>query len=319
VLAVEALNVSKFFKMYESIFDRVKYRKKEVRALNDISLEIKRGEVFGLLGPNGAGKTTFLNIVSTLLLPDAGTVKVFGFDVVEDTGEIRKNINLCSAYSSLYGELTAKENLEIYKMIYGSDADVDHFIDLLELGEFEDKLFEGLSSGNKQKVIIAKALMTNPKLLLLDELTVALDPNIALKVRKIIKNWVKKNNSTVVLATHNMYEADDMCERVAVIHKGRIAACDSTRKLKKMVTDQDSMEIIVNKNVNPSKFLSKLTGVKSITYANGKISIQTDDAEQRLQKIIEALIRKKYKIKSVKMLEPTLEDVFIKITGERLE
>ncbi|MEM5832246.1 MAG: ABC transporter ATP-binding protein, partial [Candidatus Aenigmatarchaeota archaeon] len=206
MIAIETFNLSKSFTVYSSFFNRIKGKGKKIHALKNVNLQIKKGEIFGLLGPNGAGKTTLINIISTLILPDSGTAKVFGFDIIEEADEIRKIISLSSAYSSLYDELTVKENLKIYAMLYDLDVDIDNFITLLDLEEHKNKKFEELSSGNKQKAIIAKSLMINPKLLLLDEMTVGLDPSVALKIRKIIKSWKEKNKATILLATHNMYE-----------------------------------------------------------------------------------------------------------------
>jgi len=322
MFALEAENVRKSFKSYESFLDRVSHRGKSVEALKGISLKVKEGEIFGLLGPNGAGKTTFMDIACNLILPDAGTIKVFGLDVVKQGLEVRKILNLSSAYSKFYDELTVKENLEISAMYYGLNVNVKKIISLLDLDEYADKNFGDLSSGNQQKVVIARSLMTNPKLLLLDELTIALDPNIATKIRKIIKRFRKENKTTVLLATHNMHEAEELCDRVAVIHRGRIVACDTVPNLKKLVSGEDVLEICVNRIENPSELLlTKFDGVKSviINKKNNSIVMHVDDSEKRLQCILKTLMSKKLKIKSVKLREPTLEDVFMKLTGAKLE
>jgi ABC-2 type transport system ATP-binding protein len=318
MLAVETSNLCKSFTKYESFFDRVKSKGKKVEALKNVNLQIKKGEIFGLLGPNGAGKTTLLNIISTLLLPDSGIAKVFGFDVTRETNEVRKIMSLSSAYSSFYDELSIRENLKFYAMLYNLEVNFKNFISLLDLEEYENKEFGELSTGNKQKAIIARSLMVNPKLLLLDEMTVALDPNITLKVRKIIKSWREKNKTTILLATHNMYEADEMCDRVAIIHKGEIVACDTPANLKKMVREEDCIEIKLSETKILSLPLMKIKGVKGIVTNKNILRIYVDDAESRLQNIVETLLSKNLHIKAVKVKEPTLEDVFLKLTGARL-
>jgi len=322
MLALEAEGVRKSFKSYESFTDKIFHRGKSMEALKGIGLKVNEGEIFGLLGPNGAGKTTFMDIVCNLILPDSGKIKVFGLDVVKQGLEVRKIINLSSAYSKFYDELTVKENLEISAMYYGLKINLKKIISMLDLGEYEDKNFGDLSSGNQQKVVIARSLMTNPKLLLLDELTIALDPNIAAKIRKIIKKFRRESKTTVLLATHNMYEAEELCDRVAIIHRGRIVACNTVANLKKMVSGEDVLEIAVDKIENPSDILlTKFGGVKSIVIHRNDNSIvmHLDNSEKRLQDILKILMSKKLRIKSVKLREPTLEDVFMKLTGAKLE
>lgn len=319
MIAIETFNLSKSFTVYSSFFNRIKGKGKKIHALKNVNLQIKKGEIFGLLGPNGAGKTTLINIISTLILPDSGTAKVFGFDIIEEADEIRKIISLSSAYSSLYDELTVKENLKIYAMLYDLDVDIDNFITLLDLEEHKNKKFGELSSGNKQKAIIAKSLMINPKLLLLDEMTIGLDPSVALKIRKIIKSWKEKNKATILLATHNMYEAEEMCNRIAIMHKGEIIACDTPSNLKKLVKEEDCIEIKLRETEIPTPLsLIKLEGIKGISVDKNVIRVYVDDAEKRLQNIIETILSKHYHIESIKIKEPTLEAVFLKLTGTKL-
>jgi ABC-2 type transport system ATP-binding protein len=319
MLAVEAIDLCKSFTKYRSVLDRIRGRGEKVEALKDVSLEVKKGETFGLLGPNGAGKTTFMNIISTLLLPDSGTAKVFGLDVVEQPVEVRKIISVSSAYSGFYDELTLTENLKHFAMLYGLKVDVGRFISMVGLDEYKDKVFDEVSSGTKQKAIIAKSLMSTPRLLLLDELTVALDPNVAFKIRNLIKSWKRKNKTTVILATHNMQEAEELCNRIAIIHNGEIVACDTPSKLKKIVSEEDCVEILVDKPTDPSRFLLKIDGVKRVAFKDFLVTLHVDEAEKRLEKIIKTLISKNYHIKTIKVREPSLEDVFIKLTGVGLE
>lgn len=321
MLAVESIDLRKTFTTYASLRERFRNRKTEVEALRGINLEIKEGELFGLLGPNGAGKTTFISILSTLLLPTSGTARIFGLDVVENADEVRKIINLCPAYSGFFGEQTVRENLDIYARMFNSTTEIDSIINMLSLSKYADTRFGfgELSSGNRQKVVVAKSLLSNAKLLLMDELTVGLDPDVAIKIRKLIRNWNRKNRTTIILTTHNMYEADKICDRVAIIYDGRIVACDIPKKLKKTVNEEECIEISIVESIDPTNHLKKIEGVKRVVFKDFSMSIHVDDAEKRLQKIIELLLSKHYHIKTVNIREPTLEDVFIKMTGVRLE
>lgn len=300
MLAVKTEDLTKSFSIYKSFLDRLRNKVIKLEALKGVNLEIKRSEIFGLLGPNGAGKTTFMNILSTILLPDSGSAEVFGLDVIEQAEEVRKIISLSSAYSGFYYNLTVKENLKFFGMIYDTETDIRELISLLGLEKYENTLYEDLSSGNKQKLIIAKSLLCNPKLLLMDELTVALDPKVAFQTRKLIRKWRKKNKTTVLLATHNMLEAEELCDRFAIIHAGKIVACDVLDKLKKLMKEEDVIEIEVNELRNPG-FLLKVEGVKRIVFKDYRIAIDVDDAERRLEKIIRELHSRNYHIKSVKI------------------
>jgi len=314
MLAIETLDLRKKFIEYEKFF-----RRKEVEALKGINISVKEGEFFGLLGPNGAGKTTFVNILATLLLPDAGNAKIFGLDVAEDANEVRKFINLCPAYTGFYDEQTVKEDLEIYARMCNAEADLDEYISMVWLDDYKDVNFGKLSSGNRQKVALAKSLISGAKIFLMDELTVGLDPDIALKMRELIKNWNKKNDTTILLTTHNMYEADELCNRIAIIHRGDIVACDTPENLKKSIRDEDCIEIKINEAKDPSKFLEKMSGIKRVGFSRYSITIHVDNAEKRLQPIIKSLLSKNYHIRNVDIREPTLEDVFVKLAGVRLE
>ena len=320
MLAVETKNLGKHYMIYNSFMDRIVKKGIKLEALRGVDLKIKKGEIFGLLGPNGAGKTTLVNILSTLLLPDSGKAEIFGLDVASDAEDVRKIITLCSAYTGFFHQQTVKENLGILARIYNKDLKkIDSVISLSKLDKYKDTRFDELSSGNKQKLSIAKFLLSNPKVLLLDELTIGLDPEIAAYVRNLIKSWSRKHKTTIVMTTHNMYEADELCNRVAIIHKGMIVACDTPSNLKKIMKEEECIEISLNNLKNPSKILSKIEGIGNISFKSGLLLIHVDDAEKRLQRIIKTLISNDYHVKTIKVREPTLEDVFLKLVGVRLE
>lgn len=318
MLAVKTENLGKTFIVYKSFLDRFRNKGIKIEALKNVDLKIKKKEIFGLLGPNGAGKTTFVNIISTLLLPDSGRAEVFGLDVVKDAEEVRKNISLSSAYAGFYHGITVKEGLKFFAMLNDITTDLDEIISLVGLEPYKNTEVEELSSGNKQKLSIAKSLLINPKLLLLDELTVALDPRVASEIRKLIFQWRRKNKTTILLTTHNMLEAEELCDRIAILHRGRIRACDTPAKLKKLAREEEVIEIVTSKKEFP-KFLLKVRGVKGINLKNFQLILYVDDAEQRLNEIIKSLTARNYHIKCIKIRRPTLEDVFLKLTGAELE
>jgi ABC-2 type transport system ATP-binding protein len=213
-------------------------------ALAEISLTIREGEIFGVLGPNGAGKTTLLNSISTLLLPDSGNITILGESSIAHPERVRQRINLCSGNANFAWSLTIRENLRFYAMLYGLRAaareqKVSSLIDAFGLTPFADRRFDESSTGTKQRMALAKALINDPKVLLLDEPTVGLDPDIAQRVRQYILDYHKRTGSTLILTTHYMPEAQMLCERIAFIRGGRILALGTPAELKAQVNAQD--------------------------------------------------------------------------------
>ncbi len=200
-----------------------------VKALSNVSFTVGKGEIFGLLGPNGAGKTTLVNILSTLLLPEKGSAKIMGMDPAKDSLELRKIIGLSGGYARFFPKLTGREHMEFYADCYG----VKPGFGLAKEFQMENKLdvlIEDYSSGMLQRLGLIIALQHRPKVVLLDEPTIGLDPQIAAVVRKHIKR-LKSKCSAVLITTHNMYEAEEICDRVAFIDRGKIIAIDTPKKL----------------------------------------------------------------------------------------
>ncbi|MEI7998692.1 MAG: ABC transporter ATP-binding protein, partial [Candidatus Omnitrophota bacterium] len=221
------------------------------RALEGISLNIHEGEILGLLGPNGAGKTTFLNILSTLLLPDSGRVEILGIESKpQNFSYIRRLINMSSGYPNYAFSLTVKENLEFYGRLYGLsgvvlEKKVNEVMELFLLTSYTKRRFDELSSGTKQRLSLAKSLLNDPKILFLDEPTVGLDPEVALKTRLIVKDVLKQRKVTVLLTSHNMDEVEDMCQRVAFIQKGNIVKLSPLQELKDLHKTDDLEQVFI--------------------------------------------------------------------------
>lgn len=215
-------------KSYKSLFGSAK------TVLEGISLDIDRGEIFGLLGPNGSGKTTLISIFSTLIYPEKGSLSILGLNARRDRGEIRKIINISTAKPNFPWSLTVRENLVHYGMLYGLyglglNRTVEDQIDAFELGEYRDVKFENLSTGLKQRLSLAKAMLNHPSLLFLDEPTTGLDPDMSAKTHDLIRRIHDEEGISVIMSTHYMPEAELLCDRIAFLRKGRVAALDTLR------------------------------------------------------------------------------------------
>jgi ABC-type multidrug transport system ATPase subunit/ABC-type multidrug transport system permease subunit len=222
-----------------------------IQALHAVDLDVEEGEMLGILGPNGAGKTTFLNTLSTLLLPDSGQIHILGIESTsKNFSAIRRLINMSSGYPNYAFSLSVKENLEFYGRLYGLSGQalekkLDEVMELFDLKGYGHRRFDELSSGTKQRLSLAKSLLNDPKILFLDEPTIGLDPDVALKTRQIVKDILKKKKVTVLLTSHNMAEVEDMCQRVAFIKKGEIINLSSIAELKRMHHTDDLEEVFI--------------------------------------------------------------------------
>jgi len=239
----EIIKLSSITKTYFSGFGGRGVRR--LRALNGISLEIKRGEIFGLLGPNGAGKTTLLNIIIGLLKSDSGNITIMGRDVTQRfPNEIKLKMNMCSGNPNFAWCMSVKETLIFYGMLYGmgiSDAkkEAEKWIGIFELGRYANTRFDELSTGTKQRLAMAKSLMNEPEILLLDEPTIGLDPDIGQKIRGFIKKIHAETSITIILTTHYMKEAEELSDRIAFIKNGNIVAQGSIEEIKNATKTRD--------------------------------------------------------------------------------
>jgi ABC-2 type transport system ATP-binding protein len=243
--ALEVRGASKVFASSPGLVDRIRKGReakgKRVVAVDDVSLEVGRGEIFGILGPNGTGKSTLIRLISTLLIPDEGEIFVFGRDVVDDEAEVKRMINRVSVEASFFKKLTPMENLMYAARLYRVDTAAAR----TAIGELLDRLgiedrsigspMEDMSRGMQQKVAIARAFLSTPMLLLLDEPTTGLDPHSKRQVQAFVREAQEDQGVTVLLTTHDMYEADALCDRIAIIDQGRIVALDTPAGLKSVI------------------------------------------------------------------------------------
>jgi ABC-2 type transport system ATP-binding protein len=295
-------------------------------AVDHISFNVKRGEIFGLLGPNGAGKTTTIRMLSTLTKPTEGTATVGGYDVVNNDNEVRKLIGLVSEKIIMYDRLTAKENLWFFGRLYNIPKEslqkrIDELLGLVQLSKWKDSQVGTFSSGMRQRINVIRAMLNTPEVLLLDEPTLGLDPQSSVEVRGFVKKINKENKTTIILTTHMMVEADMLCDRIGIIDHGRIVALDTSENLKKLVSGADTTVLqleIANLTANMVSLIKSLECVSSVSHDNSthiKVHASGDEA---FDTIIDAIRAEKGKVNSVKNLEPTLEDVFLHITGHEV-
>jgi ABC-2 type transport system ATP-binding protein len=306
-------------------------RKKVIKALRGLTFEVRWGEVYGLLGPNGAGKTTAVRIISTLLLPDKGRAIVAGHDVIREPEEVRRKIGvMLSVERGFFWKLTARENLKYFGMLYGLGGKelkerIEEVLDLVGLKEMgaTDRRFEDMSLGMKARLGLARALLKDPPVLILDEPTLGLDPPSSRTIRRLLKEQARSGKG-VLLTTHNMFEAEAVCDRVGIIFKGRIVAEGTPEELKRRVSDR--MGIVLKLRGSLDNITSLKNEVrKRMGLPAGLISSNTNEATLRivsdpesinrvLNFIINYIVTKGVKIVEWKVEEPTLEDVFIEVT-----
>ena len=299
---------------------------KDLVAVDHISVKVKKGEIFGLLGPNGAGKTTLIRMLCTLATPTEGSATVAGYDLRHNEDKIRENIGLVSEKMIMYDMLTPRENLKLFGKLYNIpkkklEARIDELLKLVKMDKWGDKMINTFSTGMKQRINVIRALLNEPKILFLDEPTLGLDPQSTSELRAFIKEINHKNNTTIVLTTHMMVEADLLCDQIAIIDYGKIIALDTSQNLKHMVVGADIsvMELeIANLNNEMVSILQQLGVVQQVTrISDTKIRIQAkgDDA---FDDVIDAVREAQGKITYIRDLEPTLEDVFLHMTGHQV-
>lgn len=323
--AIEVKDVVKKFKRGKGL------RKREIFAVDKASFDIPEGELFGLLGPNGAGKTTLVRCIATLLIPEQGSIKIMGKDIKSHSLWCRGQIGLLtSGERSLYWKLSAYDNLKFFAALYGldnklRDKRIEYLMELLELKDVQHERIEKYSSGMKQKISLARALIHDPQVLLLDEPTLGLDPQFSRFLRDFIKNTLnKEQKKTILLTTHYMDEADELCERIAFINRGKIVDLKTPYEYKRDLPHSEVVNLRCADIKNPEeigKHLQSMRTVEKVTLNSQdgitNIKIILPRAEPFLSDLIE-LVRQKGKILAIDVKQPTLEDVFIYVTGTRL-
>ena len=309
VLAIDARDVAK-------TFTSGWWRRRETAALASVSLAVPRGMIFGVLGPNGAGKTTLLSILATLLKPDRGSVTVLGLDVTRDATALRRRLNMASGRPSFLWSLRVGEIIAFYGRLYGLGGTrlrrrVDELIELCELGGYRQAAYNELSTGLKQRLALAKSLVNDPELLFLDEPTLGLDPDVSVRIRRHIARLRRERDMTIVLTTHYMREADELCDRIAFIKDGRILAEGSADDLKRQIRIGD----VISLRLDPSApaGLAELPGVLQVQSRSERIECTVDSSEKRLPDILRWICDRGVLVRDCQVHEPELEEVFVEL------
>jgi len=342
VFSIQTINLTKRFakKKHRGVFGFLRRNQSNNKhndvtvALDKVNIKIHSGELFGLLGPNGSGKTTTIKCLSTILIPDEGTAIVNGFDISKETSMVRASLGMVvGGERTLYWKLTARDNLMYFASLYKmqrrhAKKRIEELLETMQLSDRADERLEDYSTGMRQKVAIARALLHDPPILLLDEPTLGLDPNFARQIRNQIKELSEKQGKTVLLTTHYMDEADQLCDRVAFINNGKIVAVDTPNRLKAMVKEKELVEVVVYRppagiekhirSLLPDAEVIKLIPGDEDEGNPSRIKIIGGTAEEHVGTIIDALRQKNVRIGSLNVGVPTLEDVFIKLTGAKL-
>lgn len=302
----------------------------EIVAVDAVDLRIRRGELFGLLGPNGAGKTTTIRMLCTLLLPTAGRARVWGFDVAARPADVRRRLGVVLAGErSIYWKLTGRENLEYFAALYQVPRELARTrgAELLErvgLTARADDLVERYSTGMRQRLALIKAMIHDPPVLLLDEPTTGLDPQAARNIRDLIRHLYQAEGKTIILTTHYMEEADQLCERVGIIDQGRIIALDSPQALKRSLGQGSVLRLEIEGGAGDlDGALRAIPGVATVAVgptADGvrELVLHLSTPGRALPRAVDVLGRSGAQVRHLQMVETSLEDVFIALTGRRL-
>ncbi|MDD1674656.1 MAG: ATP-binding cassette domain-containing protein [Methanomicrobiales archaeon] len=287
-----------------------------ITAVDNLDLQIEEGEIFGLLGPNGAGKTTTLLMLTTLIPPTSGTATVNDFDIVRKPDQVRKSIGIVFQDPSSDETLTGYENLKLHGLLYDMPSDlrekrIDEVLALVELSDRRDDVVKKYSGGMRRRLELARGLMHHPRILFLDEPTLGLDPQTREHIWEYVKRLAAEEKITIIVTTHYMDEADRLCDRIAIIDRGKIAVLGSPEQLKKDLGGDIIRMRITGGN---TATLGDLEYVKNVKISQDEVVLTVRDASENLQE----LLNRVGKVKSVEVRPLTLEDVFLHYTGRAI-
>src|SRR4030042_2212562 len=283
-----------------------------IQAVNSIDLSIHKGEVFGLLGPNGAGKTTTSGMLCTIVLPSSGTASIAGYDVIKNPAQVRRQVGIVFQDPTLDTVLTGRENLELHARLYGvssavRESRIPQMLELVDLQERRNDITRTYSGGMRRRLELARGLLHRPAVLFLDEPTLGLDPPPPERLWEYIKKMARTDQTTVVLTTHYMEEAQQVCDRVVIIDHGRIIALNSPENLKESMGGD---MVVIRVKEPPLKKIRAVPYVSEVKENEGALEIITKEAHLHLAEII-SMIKD---VECVEVRVPTLNDVFIKLT-----
>ena len=321
---MNVIEVSNLRRVYNANVGTIRRSHKEIVAVDGISFHIEAGELFGLLGPNGAGKTTTVKMLTTMLIPTSGSVRILGLDVVQDAKELRSRIGfIYGGERGLYWRLSGIDNLRYFGSLYHLDPQmtrkrIPELLEMVGLSDRGEEKVEGYSRGMKQRLHVARALLHDPEVLFLDEPTLGLDPVGARDLRTIIRT-LQAENKTILLTTHYMLEADALCQRIAVINRGKIIAEGSPTELKSIVSDLSVIEVEIFGSVDghlPTLRVQPFVDALSIENREQKqiLMIQSPAGAEAVSPLLKLLAG--VRVGKVIVREPTLEDAYIRLVEE---
>jgi ABC-2 type transport system ATP-binding protein len=291
---------------------------KLVTAVDDISFNVKKGEILGFLGPNGAGKSTTISMISGLIEQDSGTINIFGKDSIREREDIISKMNVATAYEDLSHVLTVKQNLRVFGKLYGVNnlsQKIDDLAEMFSIKHLMNRKAFKLSSGEKTRLVLAKAFINDPKVILMDECTVGLDPDVAERTRQIIKDYNKNTGCSILFTSHYMYEVEELCKRIVFMNNGKIIKIGSPKEIQNTMTNQIiELESVKNKPLFLS--LLKTHKINPIILDNDLIRFEIDTKSHSLKYILDLISKEKVDFKDLHIKKPSLNDFFIKIARD---
>lgn len=293
--------------------------------VDNVSFSINEGETFGLLGPNGAGKSTIISMICGLVKPDKGNILIDGYSITKDSILAKKNIGMVPQDIALYENLSAIDNLKFWGTLYGLSGNllksrIDEALEITELKDRAKNKIKSYSGGMKRRINIAAAFMHHPKLLIMDEPTVGIDPQSRNHILEFTKNLNENYGTTVIYTSHYMEEVEMLCNRLVILDEGKIIASGSQDEIKRMISNEENIEISLTKYTNEIELkLKELKTVNGINYKDGLLTVVMNTSEKNsLQDIIDILIHNNAKIQNINIEVPNLENVFLNLTGKNL-
>ncbi len=292
-------------------------------AVDNMNLNVREGEIFGFLGPNGAGKTTTISMLTTLIKPTSGTARIAGYDLDSEGASIRAVIGVVPQLFSLFPELTGEENLAYIGKLYGmSNSQIRersyYLLKTVSLYEHRSRIAGVFSGGMKQRLSLAASLMSNPKILFMDEPTTGLDPQSRIAIRELTKK-LNKDGMTIIYTTHDMDEADKICDSITIMDMGKIVAHGTNEELKQKITSYHSLEVEIESPTNEIvSALKKLPYILSVEMKNNLINITVKEKDEIFHKLSDFFYSRGKRVLEIRFKEPSLEDVFIQLTKKDL-
>lgn len=289
-----------------------------IKAVDGVDFQVQKGEIFGFLGPNGAGKTTTVRMLTGIIKPDQGEARIMGYDIQKEPLLAKEHLGVVPETSNAYVDLTAWQNLTLMAGLYGipSDTADERAGSLLtEFGLYQrkDDKVKGFSKGMKQRLILAMALINDPQLLFLDEPTSGLDVQSSILIRQMLVQ-LREKGKTIFLTTHNLEEANQLCERIAIINQGKIAAIDTPENLKRTIKKLKFIEVTFDGPVHRTELL-EIQGVLEVKKTGDKYTLNTDDVNLLINSVTEFVKSRNIKIITLNTLNPSLEEVFMELIG----